>query len=73
MSARIPLPKARIGDVVVGDIHPDKGFVMFEVEGAYYEPKYSHWHFTNDPIGDQPKLDMTDMWVEPIYRRKDLK
>lgn len=70
---RIPLPKARVGDVVVGDIHPDKGFVMFEVEAAYYDPKYGRWHYTNLPLGDQEKLDMTDMWITHIYKRKDLK
>lgn len=72
MSARIKLPKARIGDVIVGDIHPDKGFVMFEVDHAYYESKYGHWHYQGSDTDGKP-LEMTEQWVEHVYKRKDLK
>lgn len=70
MSARMPLPQARIGDVIVGEIHPDKGFVMFEIDHAYYE--HDHWRYVGSDDKGEP-LEIIDMWVEKIYKRKDLK
>lgn len=68
MSARIPLPKARIGDVIVGDIHPDKGFVMFTVGYAYRNEQF-HWVY----VSEDGKLEIVELWVEHVYKRKDLK
>lgn len=65
-------PRARIGDVVVGDMHPDKGVVMFEVDHAYYDDKYGNWHYQGSDIDGKP-LEINDVWITKIYKYKNLK
>lgn len=69
---RIPLPKARIGDVIVGDIHPSTGFVMFKVTYAYYDSEYGHWHYQGSDENGK-LLEIVEIWVEHVYKRKDLR
>ena len=61
---RMPLPKARVGDVVVGDIHPAKGFVMFEVDRAEYID--GHWYY----FDMDEKYKLNEMWLEKVYKDK---
>lgn len=63
----IPLPKAKVGDVIVADIHPSKGYVMFEVGSAYRNENF-HWVY----VSTDGKLEAVDLWVEHVYKRRDL-
>lgn len=64
---QIPLPKARVGDVIVGDVHPNKGYVMFRVLSARYDN--GHWYY----LAEDKKTEMNEMWVIKIHKQKDLK
>lgn len=68
MSARIPLPKARVGDVIVADVHPKKGFVMFKVGSAYHSKDF-HWIY----VSLDGEIKVNELWVEKIYKQKGLK
>lgn len=64
---QMPLPKARVGDVIVGDVHPSKGYVMFRVLSARYEN--GHWYY----LSEDKKTEMCEMWVIKIHKQKTLK
>ncbi len=63
----ITLPKARVGDVVVGDVHPNRGYVMFEVGSAFRDGQHIWMYVSTDG-----KTEMSEMWLEHVYKRKDL-
>ena len=64
---RMPLPKAQVNDIVVGDIHPETGFVMFEVDHAEY--KDGHWYYYDY----DEKYKLCEMWLEKVYKNKDIR
>lgn len=62
------LPKARVGDVIVGDTHPKNEFVMFRV-GSAYRSDNLHWIY----VSEDKEHEINEIWVEHIYRQKGLK
>lgn len=68
MSAGTPLPKARVGDVVVGDVHPNPGFVMFRVARAYMSKEH-HWIY----VSDDGITELNEMWLEHVYKDKNIR
>ncbi len=44
---KIKQPKAKVGDVIVGSKHPDKGTVMFMVDRAYLSGVHDQWVYVS--------------------------
>jgi hypothetical protein len=65
---KIPAPRAKVGDIIVGDLHPKKGTVMFEVDHAYRDDNF-HWVYVNFE-GDK---EINELWIDYIFRKEKIK
>lgn len=63
----IDLPKAKVGDLVLGDNHPKEGRMMFEVERVYRDKNYT-WVYV-----DFEGNEINEMYVDCIWRGKEFK
>ena len=65
----LPLPKARVGDVILGDLHPSsKGYVMFRV-GRVYRNEQFNWIYTSEDGKDE----CNEIWLTKVYKQRNLK
>jgi hypothetical protein len=65
---RNPRPKFKVGDIIIGSPHPEKGYFMFQIQSAYRDDKRN---FTWIYVGGG--YEVAETFVDYVYRAKGFK